>query len=108
MVLVTDPPEGGSETEDAKPEVLLVETSTPAGAVTVKSPDKRVPETEIVVGSEANPGAVNNPVAVPVATTPGVPPTPVTEILSTAIPADVPLSEDEFPRQMAQRTCTTG
>jgi hypothetical protein len=60
-VEATEPLEGVSETDEPKPEPLLVETSNPVGAVTVTSAVKFEPVTENVCAVEAVPAVVVKP-----------------------------------------------
>ena len=65
---------GVIDTDEPNPELLLVETSNPVGAVTVRSADKSEPETDMLPASEGVFTVVKRPEAVPKADTEGSPP----------------------------------
>ena len=83
MVDATVPLEGVRETEGPNPDPLLVETSKPVGAVTVKSAVSSEPETEKLPASEGVLTAVKRFETEPEAPTEGVPPPDVVAVTET-------------------------
>jgi len=91
VVDATVPLEGVRETEGPNPDPLLVETSKPVGAVTVRLAVSNEPETEKLPASEGVLTAVKRFETEPVAPTEGVPSAvEVTATLSICILSRLP------------------
>jgi hypothetical protein len=85
------PPEGVRATEEPNPEPLLVETSKPVGAVTVKSAVNSDPETENLPASEGTLAAVKRFETVPEEDKEGSPPEKSVSDMSSTFALVVPV-----------------